>query len=158
MRLNGSKLLASIIICQAAGIVGSFFTRTSVSSWYVSLEKPFFNPPNSVFGPVWLVLYLLMGISLFLVWRKGLDSSKAKRAFALFVFQLLINSLWSFAFFGCRSPLAGLIVIIILWLAIVWVVISFFSISRLASMLLIPYVLWVSFAVALNAAILLLNR
>jgi len=157
VKLQGLKLLASIAMCQAAGIIGSFFTRESVSSWYMNLDKPFFNPPNSVFGPVWIGLYLLMGFSLFLIWRKGLDSGKAKQAFSVFIIHLLINSLWSFAFFGCRSPLAGLIVIAVLWLVIIWIIISFFSISRIASMLLIPYILWVSFAAVLNAAILLLN-
>jgi tryptophan-rich sensory protein len=158
VKLQGLKLLASIAMCQAAGIIGSFFTRESVSSWYTSLDKPFFNPPNSVFGPVWVTLYLLMGFSLFLIWRKGLDSSKAKQAFSVFIIHLLINSLWSFAFFGCRSPLAGFIVIVILWFTIVWVIISFFSISRIASILLIPYILWVSFAAVLNGAIFFLNR
>jgi benzodiazapine receptor len=158
LRLDVLKLLASVIICQAAGIVGSFFTRTSVSSWYVSIKKPFFNPPDAVFGPVWIVLYLLMGFSLFLVWRKGLDTGQNKYAFYVFLFHLLINSLWSFAFFGCRSPLAGFIVIIILWLAILYVITNFLKISRTASMLLIPYMLWVSFAVVLNGAIFLLNR
>jgi translocator protein len=152
------RFLASIIMCQTAGIVGSFFTRTSVSSWYVNLEKPFFTPPGSVFGPVWVSLYLIMGFSLFLVWRKGLDSSNAKRSFALFVIQLLINTLWSFAFFGLRSPLIGLIVIIVLLIAIIMVIIRFSSISRIASILLIPYMLWVSFAAVLNGAIFFLNR
>ena len=156
--LEGLKLLASITICQSAGIVGSFFTRASVSSWYANLNKPFFNPPNSVFGPVWGTLYLLMGFSLFLIWRKGLEIRKVKQFFSLFLSHLLINILWSFAFFGCRSPLAGLIVIAILWLAIVWIIIGFFRISRIASILLIPYILWVSFAAILNGYIFFLNR
>jgi tryptophan-rich sensory protein len=155
---NILKLLASIIVCQAAGVVGSFFTIRSVDTWYASINKPFFNPPNSVFGPVWLALYFLMGFSLFLVWQKGLGGNYEKRAFTIFIIHLALNSFWSFAFFGCQSPIAGLIVIILLWLTILWLIISFYKISRAAAILLIPYILWVSFAAILNSAIYLLNR
>ena len=151
------KLTISVLLCQLAGIVGSFFTIRSVDTWYVNLRKPFFTPPDSVFGPVWIILYVLMGISLFLIWRKGLESSFSKRAFSVFMLQLLLNSLWSFAFFGSRSPIAGLIVIILLWLAIIWTIILFLRISRTAAMLLFPYILWVSFALVLNGAIFLIN-
>ena len=154
---NLSKFVVSILLCQAAGLVGSFLTMQSIDTWYVSIKKPFFNPPDSVFGPVWIVLYLLMGFSLFLVWRKGLKDIYVKRACSVFLLQLLLNSVWALAFFGCRSPLAGFIIIILLWLAILWTIISFFKISRIASMLLIPYIAWVSFAAVLNAAILLIN-
>lgn len=158
MRINNVlKLALSVLLCQSAGMVGSFFTIRSVDTWYENIRKPFFTPPDSVFGPVWIILYLLMGISLFLIWRKGLESSFSKRAFSVFLFQLLLNSLWSFAFFGSRSPLAGMIVIILLWLAIIWTIILFFRISRPAAMLLFPYILWVSFAVVLNGAIFVLN-
>lgn len=151
------KLFVSLLLCQAAGIIGSFFSIQSVDSWYVNIKKPFFNPPDSVFGPIWIILYVLMGISLFLVWRKGLDSSYSKRAFSVFMLQLILNSLWSFAFFGSRSPLAGLIVIILLWMAIIWTIILFFRISRTAAMLLFPYIFWVSFALVLNGAIVFIN-
>lgn len=155
---NAAKLIISILLCQTAGLVGSFFTRQSVNTWYLNIKKPFFNPPNFVFAPVWITLYALMGIALFMIWRRGPVSPVVRKAFYVFVFQLFINSFWSFAFFGCRSPLAGLIVIVILWLAILWAIIIFFRISRMASMLLIPYILWVSFAVLLNGAILFLNK
>ena len=155
---NVVKLIVSIIMCQTAGIIGSFYTIQSVDTWYVNIRKPFFTPPDSIFGPVWIILYALMGVSLFLVWRKGLGSVFAKRAFFVFIVQLLLNSLWSFVFFGCRAPLSGLIVIILLWAAILVTIISFFKISRIASILLLPYIAWVTFAVVLNGAIFLLNR
>lgn len=155
---DGLRLLVSLIICQAAGIFGSIFTRASVGSWYAGLNKPSFNPPGYIFAPVWIILYLLMGFSLFLVWQKGLGNSRVRQAVYLFMVQLLVNSFWSFAFFGCKSPLAGLIVIVILWGAIIRVIIVFFGISRAAAILLIPYILWVSFAAILNGAIFLLNQ
>ena len=155
---NTLKLIASILLCQAAGIVGSFFTVQSVGTWYADINKPFFNPPNSVFGPVWTILYVLMGVSFFLVWRRWEENNYTKRALSVFLVQLLLNSMWSFAFFGFRSPLAGLIVIILLWMAILLTIISFFKISRVAAVILIPYIAWVSFAVILNGSIFLLNR
>ena len=145
-------------MCFAAGAIGSFFTRQSVSGWYAALRKPVFNPPSSVFAPVWTSLYLMMGISLFLIWRKGLQNGRVRSAFYLFIFNLALNAVWSFAFFGNRSPLAGLIVICALWAVIVRIMVDFFRISRIASALLIPYIIWVSFAAVLNGAILFLNR
>ncbi|MBU0570696.1 MAG: tryptophan-rich sensory protein [Candidatus Omnitrophica bacterium] len=155
---NGAKLIISIVLCQVAGIVGSLFTRQSVDTWYININKPFFNPPDSVFAPVWIILYLLMGVSLFIFWRKGQNTRQSKIAISAFMLQLILNVLWSFAFFGCRSPLAGLIVIVLLWVAILLTIVSFLKISRIASILLSPYLLWVSFAAVLNAAIFVLNR
>ena len=153
-----SKFIISILLCQVAGIVGSFFTTQSIDNWYVGIKKPFFNPPDSVFAPVWITLYVLMGVSLFIVWSKGLETRRSKSALSLFMAQLLLNSLWSFAFFGCSSPLVGLIVIILLWAAILLTIVSFYKISRIAALLLVPYIAWVSFAVVLNGAIFMLNR
>lgn len=150
-------LVACVIICQLAGVIGSVFTLSSIPTWYASLDKPFFSPPNWVFGPVWISLYTLMGISLYLVWRKGLAEKKAKNAVLIFLAQLALNGLWSIAFFGIRSPLGGLIVITLLWFVIVLTIIRFSRISKSAATLLIPYVLWVSFAAALNLSILVLN-
>lgn len=147
----------SILICQTAGMVGSIFTIRSVDTWYAGIEKPVFNPPNWVFGPVWTVLYLLMGVSLFLVWRKGIRREGATGALVVFLIQLLLNGLWSFAFFGCRSPLAGLAVIVLLWAAILATIARFSRISRPAAILLVPYIAWVSFAVLLNGAVFMLN-
>jgi len=141
-----SILLASIIICQMAGIIGSVFTTPAIPTWYASINKPSFNPPNWIFAPVWTTLFLLMGIALFLVWRKGFKRKDIKIAFSVFIFQLVLNVLWSFLFFGLQSPFAALITIIL-----------FFRIYWVAGVMLIPYILWVSFASVLNFAIWKLN-
>ena len=151
------KLVVSILICQGVGVMGAFFTSPAISSWYVTLQKPSFNPPNWIFAPVWILLFLLMGISLYLVWEKGLESKKVKTAIFIFAVQLILNTLWSILFFGLQSPLYAFIEIIILWLAILLTIISFYKISRTAAYLLLPYILWVSFASVLNFSILLLN-
>lgn len=150
------KLLASISVCLLAGAVGSIFTVSSIPNWYANLTKPFFAPPNWVFGPVWTSLYVLMGISLFLVWRKGLNK-KTRSAVNIFAIQLALNALWSLAFFGLKSPIAGFIVIIALWAAIAAAIMKFMKIERNAGLLLIPYIAWVSIAAALNLSIVLLN-
>jgi len=158
MRLREiSKLLVSVAICQVAGVLGSFFTRPSIPTWYVTLKKPWFTPPNWVFAPVWLTLFLLMGIAVFLVWCQSLKNQKVKVALAVFTVQLILNVLWSAVFFGFRSPLAGLVVITILWVAIVLTLLQFFKVSRPAGFLLLPYIVWVSIAAALNTSILILN-
>lgn len=144
------KLIGSIVICQLAGIIGAVFTGPAIQSWYITLNKPSFNPPNWVFGPVWTILYLLMGISLFLVWKKYSGDQGIKIALAIFFFQLILNTTWSILFFGMRNPMAGLIEIVVLWIAILLTILSFYKISITASMLLIPYILWVSFASVLN--------
>ena len=149
------KLIASIVITQLAGILGSLFTITNVNSWFSTINKPFFNPPNWLFGPVWTLLYLLMGISLYLIWNKGFK--KHKTAIYIFGIQLILNSLWSILFFGLKSPLFAFIEIIFLWAAILLSIIKFYKISKPAAYLLIPYILWVSFAAVLNLAIVLLN-
>ncbi len=151
------KLVISILLPQMAGFIGSLFTRAAVPTWYATLSKPTFTPPNGVFGPVWTTLYLLMGISLFLVWRTDGDLEQRRKALAVFTLQLALNVLWSILFFGLRSPPAGLVGIICLWTAI-WLTMRLFSrISRMAVWLLAPYLLWVSFAVVLNISILILN-
>lgn len=144
------RLVVSIAICQAAGLVGSFFTRPAIPTWYATLQKPAFNPPNWVFGPVWTTLFLLMGIALFLVWRKGLQAEGVAVALVVFTIHLVLNVLWSFFFFGMRSPLAGFVAILILSVAICATIFTFGRVSRPASVLLIPYIGWVSFAAFLN--------
>jgi benzodiazapine receptor len=150
-------LFSSIIICQLAGIIGSLFTTPSIPSWYAGINKPSFNPPNWVFAPVWTTLFLLMGISLYLVLRTGFNDKNVKIALAVFIFQLVLNSLWSFLFFGLHSPFLAFIEIIFLWIAILASIILFFRISWVAGILLIPYILWVSFASVLNFTIWRLN-
>ena len=152
------KLVISIIICQLAGAIGSFFTVDSITNWYLYLNKPQLNPPNWIFGPVWITLYVMMGISLFLIWQKGLDNAKNRSAFILFVIQLVFNSLWSIVFFGYHQVLAAVFVIMVLWLLILACIVRFTPISKPASYLLIPYILWVSFASYLNISIYILNR
>lgn len=142
------KLILSLAVCQLAGIIGSIFTANSIPNWYQTLEKPFLSPPNWIFGPVWISLYILMGISLFLVWKK-----KNKIALILFFIQLILNSIWSVIFFGFQRIDIAFAEIIILWIFILLTIVFFFKISKLAAWLLIPYILWVSFAGYLNFSI-----
>ena len=151
------KLVVSIIACLAAGAIGSIFTRQAIPTWYATLEKPAFNPPNWVFMPVWTLLYILMGIAAFLVWRKGLENRQVRIALIVFLVQLVLNALWSVAFFGLESPLYGVVVIAALWVAILFTVLKFYRISLAASVLVWPYLLWVTFAAVLNVSIWLLN-
>lgn len=151
------KLVVSIIVCQLAGLIGSLFTTPAIPTWYAALQKPAFTPPNWLFAPAWLTLYLLMAIAAFLIWRQGLAQKEVKTALLIFALQLILNALWSVAFFGFRSPLAGLIVIALLWVAILFTLIKFFRLSVPAGVLLLPYILWVSFAAVLNISIWQLN-
>jgi benzodiazapine receptor len=151
------KLVVSIVVCQAAGGIGSVFTMEAIPTWYATLDKPPFNPPNSVFFPVWIILYLLMGVAAFLVWRRGLGSPGVNRALTLFVAQLILNALWSAMFFGLECPLCGVVVILLLWFAILFTIAAFSRISRGAALLLVPYILWVTFAAILNISIWVLN-
>ena len=152
--MNYLKLISSIIICELAGILGSIFTISSVSTWYITLNKPFFNPPSWLFGPVWTALYLLMGISLYLIWT---NKKRTKKALTIFGIQLILNTLWSILFFGLKTPLFAFIEIIFLWIAIMLSIQYFYKINKTAAYLLIPYILWVSFAAILNFSIFVLN-
>jgi len=156
--INILKLVASIVLCQLAGFIGSIFTTPAIPTWYASLKKPFFNPPDWIFGPVWVSLYLLMGISLFVIWQRRDNYAQAKRGLILFFAQLILNTLWSVAFFGLKSPILGLVNILLLWLAIFFTIQQFLKISKAAAAFLLPYMLWVSFAVILNFSFWILNR
>jgi tryptophan-rich sensory protein len=151
------RLIICVVGCQLAGIVGSVFTVKSISTWYDALQKPSFTPPNWLFGPAWIMLYLLMAIAAFLLWRRGLSDRQIGLALVTFLVQLVLNALWSVIFFGLQSPFGAVIVIVGLWVAILFTIIRFFRISIAAGALLLPYILWVSFAAALNASIWLLN-
>jgi benzodiazapine receptor len=153
-----AKLAISVIVCLAPGLVGSVITAKAIPTWYAFLNKPAFTPPNWLFAPVWTALYVMMGVALFLIWRKGLDYPGAKAAIVLFFVQLILNGLWTPVFFGLRSPLGGLVVILVLWVAILVTFIKFFPISRTAAGLLIPYEIWVTYASALNFGVYLLKR
>ncbi|MFA6459292.1 MAG: TspO/MBR family protein [Candidatus Paceibacterota bacterium] len=154
---NKLKLIVSIVISELAGILGSIFTVSAIPTWYASLTKPALNPPSWIFGPVWTTLYALMGIAAFLVWKKGWDRKDVRKALAVFGLQLVLNAVWSTIFFGLHSPLWALIDIALMWLAIVWTMILFYKISKPAMYLLVPYILWVSFASYLNYSIWMLN-
>jgi benzodiazapine receptor len=151
------KLVVSLVACQCAGLVGSIFTTTAIPTWYATLEKPFFTPPNWLFAPAWVTLYVLMAVAAFLVWRKGLSEEGVKPALVIFLVQLVINAFWSVAFFGLKSPVAGVVVIVVLWIAILFTILKFFRLSAAAGSLLLPYILWVSFAAALNISLWILN-
>ncbi|MBN1664094.1 MAG: tryptophan-rich sensory protein [Deltaproteobacteria bacterium] len=151
------RFMLSIVLCLSAGIIGSFFTAQSVDSWYLLIQKPPITPPGWVFAPVWSVLYVLMGISFFLVWRQNLQSRAYRDALTVFIFQLLLNILWSMVFFGFRSIAGGLVVIVLLSGAIIRTMKIFFPFSRAASLLLLPYLIWVGYALVLNSWIFMLN-
>lgn len=150
-------VLISIIICQMAGLLGSLFTAPAIPTWYASLTKPSFSPPNWVFGPVWIILYTLMGISAYLVWQQGVKKKGVKIALAIFGVQLVLNTLWSILFFGLKLPLYAFIEIIFLWFFILLTILSFSKISKAAGLFLLPYIFWVSFAALLNFYIFKLN-
>ena len=151
------KLAAAILFCLIVGSSGSLVTMTGPGSWYDSLQKPFFTPPGWVFAPVWITLFTLMGIALYLVWESGSDRSEVKAALILFGIQFVLNILWSFFFFGLRSPLLGLVDIIVLWVLIAVTIRAFYRVKRSAAYLLIPYIAWVTLATALNGAIYIMN-
>jgi benzodiazapine receptor len=155
---NIFKLIVSLFACYLIGAVGSIVTVPSVATWYPGINKPFFNPPNWIFAPVWIILYVMMGISAYLVWKKGFGFKGVKSALLVFLLQLALNSVWSIVFFGLHSIRGGLIVIIVLLISILWTILRFISISKQAAVLLVPYIIWVSFATVLNTAIVLLNR
>ena len=150
-KFNPIKLILCILIAEGAGILGSIATVSSVKTWYLTdLIKPSWNPPSWLFGPVWTTLFLFMGIALYLVWTK-------KNNLFWFWTQLILNVIWSFLFFGLRSPMLAFYEIIILWVAILMTIIRFWSYNKAAGILLIPYLAWVSFASFLNFTIASLN-
>ncbi len=152
-----SRLLASIALCLGAGFLGSLFTVSSIPTWYASLSKPWFTPPNWLFAPAWTTLYLLMAVSLFLVWEKGLETRQAKTAVSFFGLQLALNALWPIIFFGFQNPMIAFFEVAFLWAAIALTIYNFYPLSRKASLLLVPYIAWVGFAAALNFSVWVLN-
>jgi tryptophan-rich sensory protein len=154
---NLSKFLICVIGCEAVGLLGVPASLKSIPAWYVYLNKPFFAPPNWIFGPVWTVLYFLIGLSVFLIWKKGTQKHKHKEAIQFFLAQLFLNAIWSPIFFGLRSPMLGFINIVAMWVCILFTLLRFKPISKAAFFLMLPYFFWVSFASLLNLAILVLN-
>jgi translocator protein len=151
------SLLVSILVCQGAGLIGSLATFPAIEGWYQFLNKPSFSPPNWIFGPVWTLLYTLMGIALWMVWKEGWKKEKVRQTVILFLVHLIFNSLWSVAFFGMRNPLLALGIIVILGGMIAVLIKKFGEIKKTAGYLLIPYFCWVVFASLLNFFVWRLN-
>lgn len=152
------RYVLSIGICLLAGAVGTIFTVSSIPTWYVLLNKPSFSPPNWLFGPVWTILYILMGVSLAMVWLKGVKSKKVRDAILLFGIQLGLNAIWSPVFFGAKNLFLALVIIIFMWIYILKTILAFRKIDKTSSYLLYPYITWVSFASILNFSVWLLNK
>ncbi len=151
------KLLVSIMLPLSMGTIAGMFTAQSVPEWYATLNRPSFNPPNWIFGPVWTTLYVLMGISLFLIWKQ--DVSKERNlAILFFLIQLILNFVWSFIFFYFNMIGFALVEIILLWISIAMMLVLFYKIKPMATYINIPYLLWVTFATVLNASYYFLNR
>lgn len=155
-KIDWIKLVISIAIPLLAGFIGSFFTSATVDTWYQNLIKPSFNPPGWVFGPVWTILFVLMGVALYLVWVQW-PKKQTKIAIYFFSAQMALNVLWSYFFFYLQKPLYSFIEIIILWAAILGTIITFYKVDKRTLYLLLPYILWVSFAAVLNFMIVYLN-
>ena len=151
------RLIVSIVIVFLAGAVGTVYTLKEITTWYVTLAKPSWTPPNWAFGPIWTALYILIGISLYLVWREGLDRRDVRIALLVFATQLILNVVWSLIFFGTHNIFGGLVLVILLWISILANIIVFYRISQPAGLILIPYLIWVSIASYLNYSVFLLN-
>ncbi len=147
-------LAGLMLLCLAVGSIGGFASASSVDSWYRTLAKPGWNPPDWLFGPVWTVLYIMMAIAAWLVWK---TKDRIGPAMTLFFAQLALNLAWSFLFFGARSPGLALIEIVFLWLSVLLTMLSFFGRSTAAGLLFVRYLAWVSFAAVLNLAIWMMN-
>jgi len=153
------KIAIALIVCLVVGYSASIVTRPSVESWYPTLIKPFFNPPNWIFMPMWTLLYILMAVAAGLVWDKIKEQNEeVKKALGFFLIQLTLNAIWSYLFFGLKNPMLALIEIALLWLMIYETYLKFIKINKTAGYLLIPYLAWVAFAAILNASIWWLNR
>ncbi|MDD3284006.1 MAG: tryptophan-rich sensory protein [Patescibacteria group bacterium] len=148
-----AQFIVSILVCLSAGFIGSLFTTPNIPTWYSTLQKPSFNPPNWLFAPVWTSLFILMGISLYLILQK----ENNKKAIFIFTIQLILNIAWSFSFFALQNPLYGLINILILLIFIILTITNFYKLNRTSAYLLLPYLFWVSFATILNFYLYKLN-
>ncbi len=157
MGLSIKKLVFSIFICQLAGVVGSFFTMRSLSTWYAALQKPAFTPPGWFIGTVWIILYALIGVALYFVWMKGLDNRNAQVAVSVFGGQLFLNVVWTFLFFGMRLPFYAFLEILVLLAAIAANIWFFYKVDKQAGLLLVPYAAWTIIATALNYYVWILN-
>jgi benzodiazapine receptor len=154
-----TRILAIVATCLVVGYFSGLITRSAITTWYPTLIKPSFNPPNWIFAPVWSTLYIMMGIAAGLVWNRiDFEKEVVKKALILFTIQLGLNALWSYLFFGLKNPMLAGLEIIILWLMIYETYVQFAKINKISGYLFIPYLLWVSFAAVLNGSIWWLNR
>jgi len=151
------KIIISIVVCMAVGFSSGLVTAEAIPNWYADLNKPFFNPPNWLFAPAWTILYILMGIAAGRVWNKGWDQKEVRTALLIFIIQLLLNGAWTLIFFGLKEPVWALVEILILWIMILICILQFKKIDKTAAWLMVPYLLWVTFATALNFCIWQLN-
>lgn len=156
MKFSLYKLLISFFIAFLGGAIGGLVTADAIPTWYVTLNKPFFNPPNWIFGPVWTLLYAMQAIGLYMIWSSAKKQNK-RRAFTLFGIQVALSALWSLLFFGLKMPSLALIEIVVLWVLIYLTIKEFYKVNKRAGRLMVPYLLWVSFASILNLFIVLLN-
>jgi tryptophan-rich sensory protein len=152
------RIVTVVLICVVIGYLSGMVTRESITTWYPTLVKPVFNPPNWIFAPVWSLLYIMMGVAGGMIWNRYYENLLVKKALGFFAIQLGLNALWSYLFFGLHNPLLALIEIVILWLMIFETYNQFKKIDKVAGFLLIPYLAWVSFATVLNGSIWWLNR
>jgi translocator protein len=153
---NIIQLTGCLLFVFIAGAIGSYFTFPEINGWYSTLHKPFFNPPNWIFGPVWTTLYIFIAVSLYIIIKEK-KTKQRDSAIALFIIQLILNTAWSIIFFGFRFPLAAFIEIIVLWILILLTLVYFYRINQITIYFLSPYLAWVSFATILNGAIVILN-
>lgn len=152
------KVILSVVFCMLVGAIGAFFTTPAIPTWYAYLNKPFFSPPNWLFGPVWTILYILMGISFYLIWDSTKKGKNKKEALGNFYVQLILNFIWSPIFFGMKNLGLAFVVIVLMWMFILRTIQSFAKLNKKASYLLYPYIAWVSFASILNLSVWILNR
>jgi translocator protein len=154
-----TRILVMVVTCLAIGFLSGQVTKAAILTWYVTIEKPSFNPPNWIFAPVWTALFVLMGVSGGLVWHQiETNREVVKKALLFFAIQLVLNALWSYLFFGLHNPMLAFFEIILLWLLIYETYSKFVKIDKIAGYLLLPYLAWVSFAMVLNGSIWWLNR
>ncbi len=153
---NVLKLIIAVVVSELAGVIGAIFTTPAISGWYTTLIRPSFSPPNWLFAPVWTLLFALMGIALFLIWKNN-TATRKNTAYWFFFIQLILSIVWSIIFFYYHNISGAFIEIIFLWIVIFATIIAFYKISKPAGYLLLPYIVWVSFAAILNFVIWRLN-
>jgi len=155
-------LIGFLILCVGGGSISGISTIDQIDGWYATLKKPFFNPPNWIFGPVWTILYSAMGVAAWWIWRlsrdgKGIVPVRYRPALLLFLAQLIVNFIWTPVFFGAENLGLALIIIVVMWVLIVLTILAFWRIRKWPAVLMMPYLAWVSFATLLNASLWLLN-